>query len=276
MLVTDLAALIDPVHHIAQRAGDKILAIYSSGFNVAEKSDHTPVTEADLAADELIVAGLRSVTPELPILSEEQPPVPLDERCHWDWLWLVDPLDGTREFIRRSDQFSVNIALIHRHQPVFGLILIPVGGVCYFAYRDGGAYKQQQSQRPARIHTRAPARPPVRVIGSRRSYGARLQGYLEIIGAHQYLAMGSSLKSCLVAEGKADLYPKFGPTSEWDTAAAQVIVEQAGGGLTDIAMRPLRYNARATLENPHFFAFGDRGVDWSQYLPPQQPNQPVP
>ncbi len=130
-------------------------------------------------------------------------------------MWLVDPLDGTRQFIRHSGQFSVNIALIHQHCPVFGLILIPVSGVCYFGYCGGGAYKQQPAQPPRIIHTRTPVQPPVRIIGSRQARVRSLQGYLEIIGTHEYLALGSSLKSCLVAEGKADLYPKLGPTSDW-------------------------------------------------------------
>ena len=267
----DLAALVSPVCRIAQQAAERILAFYAAGFSVSEKQDHTPLTEADLAAHECIVAGLHALTPDIPVLSEEHDDrIMTGERRRWDRLWLVDPLDGTREFIRHSGQFSVNIALIEQHRPVFGLILIPVTGVCYYGYRGGGAYKQQPPQPPDVIHTRTPARPPIRIIASRSARLRSLRGYLQIIGAHHYLAMGSSLKSCLVAEGKADLYPKLGPTSEWDTAAAQVIVEEAGGGLTDTAMRPLRYNARATLVNPHFFVFGDRTHDWSKYLPAQQ------
>ncbi len=271
MPVSDLAALVHPVQDLARRAGRRILDIYRGDFSVSHKADRTPVTEADMAAHDCILDGLHRLTPEIPILSEEDRDVSLQRRRDWDWLWLIDPLDGTRDFIKRTDQFSVNLALIHDHEPVFGLIHIPCQDLSYFGYRDGGAHKWLPDGSILRIRTRPLDDRPVRVAGGGNLTGRPLQTYLEYMGRHQYSTVGSSLKSCLVAEGKIDLYPRFGPTSEWDTAAAQIIVEQAGGGLTDMYMRPLRYNARPTLINPDFFVFGDRGRDWSQYLPRRKP-----
>lgn len=264
----ELAALVEPVQAIAREAGRRILDVYSGAFSVTEKADHSPVTDADIAAHSYILHGLADLTPGIPILSEEASDVSFTERSRWEWLWLVDPLDGTREFIKRSDQFSVNIALIHQHEAVFGLVLPPVGGICYYAYRGGGAYKQPEGQPPRRIQAARSCHHPVRVASSQGSYRSRrLQDYLRHLGSYQHLCLGSALKSCLIAEGEADLYPRFGPTGEWDTAAAQVILEEAGGYLTDTHLRPLRYNARPVLINPDFFAFGDASHDWSQYLP---------
>lgn len=263
----NLANLVQPVRRIAQTAGQQILAIYRKDFTVTEKADRSPVTEADIAAHDIIVEKLVTIIPNVPILSEEDSDIDFATRAQWEWLWLVDPLDGTREFIKRNDQFSINIALIHRHAPVFGLIYIPTTGGCYFAYRKGGAYKQLSGHQPSSIHTRPLEDKPPRVIGSRSYTGRRLQAYLNDLGHHHYLGVGSALKSCLIAEGRADLYPRFGPTYEWDTAAAQIIVEEAGGCLTDMKMQPLRYNARPTLINPDFFVCGDCHQDWPRYLP---------
>lgn len=263
--------LIDPLRTIARGAGECILDIYRADFDVHQKADLTPLTEADLASHRHIERGLRELLPEVPVLSEESPPIALATRRSWEWLWLVDPLDGTREFIARSGQFSVNIALIHRHTPMLGLIYIPVERQFYFAAYRYGAFKQFMDADPQAIRTRIPADDSIRVAGGSSYAGRPLRTYLDYLGRHDYLSLGSSLKSCLVAEGKVDLYPRFGPTSEWDTAAAQIIVEEAGGGLTDMFMQPLRYNARPTLINPDFFVFGDPGRDWSQYLPRRKP-----
>ncbi|MCC8987541.1 MAG: 3'(2'),5'-bisphosphate nucleotidase CysQ [Candidatus Contendobacter sp.] len=264
----DLSALVEPVQAIAREAGRRIMEVYAGGFSVTAKADQSPVTEADMAAHRCILRGLAELNPIIPILSEEASEVSFAERSRWDWLWLVDPLDGTREFIRHSDQFAVNIALIHQHEAVFGLILPPVEGSCYYAWRGGGAWKQPRSQSARRIQAAQVCHQPIRVASSQASYRSRrLQEYLQQIGDYRHLFLGSALKSCLIAEGEADLYPRFGPTGEWDTAAAQIIVEEAGGQLTDMQLRPLRYNARPVLINPDFFAFGDASRDWSQYLP---------
>jgi 3'(2'), 5'-bisphosphate nucleotidase len=270
----DLSALVEPVQAIAREAGRHILEVYAGDFSVTEKADQSPVTEADLAAHSYILRELAELTPHIPVLSEEAPDVSFAERSNWEWLWLVDPLDGTREFIKRSDQFSVNIALIHRHEAVLGLILLPVVGICYYAYRGGGAYKQLIGTRSRRIQAARVCHYPVRVVSSQGSYRSRrLQDYLAALGPHRHFCLGGALKSCLVAEGEADLYPRFGPTGEWDTAAAQIILEEAGGYLTDTQFRPLRYNARPVLINPDFFAFGDVTHDWSRYLSHHYPRR---
>ena len=265
----DLSALVRPVQAIAREAGRRILDVYAGAFGVTEKADQSPVTAADLASHDCILRGLKQLTPAIPVLSEEAPDASFSERNRWDWLWLVDPLDGTREFIKRNDQFSVNIALIHRHEAIFGLVLVPVSGGCYYAQPGAAAYKQPAAGQPAQpIQAARVLHYPVRVISSLESYRTRrLQTYLSQLGPHRHLGMGGGLKSCLVAEGMADIYPRFGPTGEWDTAAAQVILEQAGGHMTDMQLRPLRYNARPVLINPDFFAFGDATRDWSRYLP---------
>ena len=273
----DLPALAAPVQDIAREAGRRILDVYAGSFSVTAKPDQSPVTEADFAAHRCILRGLKELTPQIPILSEEASDIGFAERSRWEWLWLVDPLDGTREFIRRSDQFTINIALIHNHEAVFGLILSPVDGVCYHAWRGGGAYKRPRNQPVRRIQAARVCQPSIRVTTSQASYRSRrLQEYLQQLGDYRHLFVGSALKSCLIAEGTADLYPRFGPTGEWDTAAAQAIVEEAGGHLTDMQLRPLRYNARPVLINPDFFAFGDANRDWSQYLPQRnQAGQPL-
>ena len=268
----DLSALARSVEAIAREAGRRILDVYAGAFSVVEKADQSPVTAADLAAHDCILHGLAALTPDIPVLSEEAPDISFAERGRWEWLWLVDPLDGTREFIKRNDQFTVNIALVHRHEAVLGLVLRPVGGLCYFAWRGGGAHKRAAGRPACRIQAARVCHYPVRVISSLESYRTRrLQDYLGRLGPHRHLGMGGALKSCLVAEGEADLYPRFGPTGEWDTAAAQVILEQAGGHMTDMQLRPLRYNARPALINPDFLAFGDATRDWSQYLPNRNP-----
>ncbi len=273
----DLCALVEPVQAIAREAGRRILEVYAAGFSVTAKADQSPVTEADIAAHGCIVHGLAELTPGIPILSEEAPDFSFAERSTWDWLWLVDPLDGTREFIKRSDQFSVNIALIHRHEAVLGLVLSPVEGVSHYAWRAGGAWKQVSHQAaPVPIQTLRPGLWPPRVVSSQGSCrNRRLQEYLRQLGAYHHQCLGSALKSCLIAEGGADLYPRFGPTGEWDTAASQIILEEAGGRLTDLQLRPLRYNARPVLINPDFLAFGDTSHDWSQYLPHRHHGRPA-
>lgn len=251
---------------LARLAGERILQVYQTEFEVSEKLDHSPVTEADIAAHNIIAQGLQELTDELPVLSEEGKQVAFEKRQGWVQFWLIDPLDGTREFVKKNDEFTVNIALIEKHEPVLGVVYAPVMDLVYFASRNNGAYKQKGSEKPQVICVRETAEHPIRVAGS-RSYGSKqMEQYLERLGAHNLLSMGSSLKACLVAEGKADLYPRFGPTSEWDTAAAQCVLEEAGGALTDIEMQPLRYNHRESLTNPSFFAFGDRDKNWAHYL----------
>jgi 3'(2'), 5'-bisphosphate nucleotidase len=259
-------ALMAAVCKLAKEAGKAILEIYDSDYDIQQKGDHTPLTEADLAAHYVIVAGLEALTPDIPVLSEESEAIPFEERQRWQRYWLVDPLDGTVEFIRRNGEFSVNIALIDQQKPVQGIIHAPVTGVTYYACHQGGAFKQERDQEPVAIQTRRCDMDRLTVVCSNAKPGKKLQGLLDKLGKYERINYGSSLKSCLVAEGRADLYARLGPTSEWDTAAAQCIVEQAGGHITDTTMQALSYNTKDSLLNPEFFVAGDRSIDWSRYL----------
>ncbi len=264
-----LQGLLAPVIAIAQAASREILKVYNSNeYNVSEKADHSPLTAADMAAHHIIVDGLQALTPELPILSEESAEIPFSERRSWQQYWLVDPLDGTREFVKRNGEFTVNIALIENHRSVLGVIDVPVTGVGYYAAEGSGAWKRETADQQAQpIHVRQYQGKGLVVAGSRSHASDTLLAFLAQVGDYELVSMGSSLKSCLVAEGVADIYPRLGPTSEWDTAASHCIVNEAGGSLTDTAMQPLRYNTKESLLNPSFFVSGNPAYDWSQYLP---------
>ena len=263
----ELAELLPAVHDIAREAGAAILRIYAGdAFDIESKADKSPLTAADVAAHETIVARLRELRGDYPILSEESAEVPYEERRHWRTYWLVDPLDGTREFIKRNGEFTVNIALIRDGAPVLGVVYAPVLDRLYYGSAADGAFRRDGSSAARSIRVQSRAADPVRVAGSRSHANERMAAYLDCLGPHELRPMGSSLKSCLVAEGEADLYPRLGPTSEWDTAAAQAVVEAAGGWVTDAANRPLRYNQEESLLNPDFFVFGDSSRDWTACL----------
>jgi len=255
-------ALLEPVLAIAREAGRAILAIYASDFAVEAKADRSPLTAADKAAHAVIAAGLGRLAPGIPVWSEESKTAPFAERSRWPAFWLVDPLDGTKEFIKRNGEFTVNIALVAGHEPVLGVVHVPVHGRDYWGARGAGAFRQDAGGAARPIAVARPAHSPVRVVGSRSHGGDTLAGFLAAVGDHELVAMGSSLKFCLVAEGAADVYPRLGPTSEWDTAAAQAVVEAAGGAVVDAAGRPLRYNARPEVLNPDFLVYGDDGPRW--------------
>jgi len=258
--------LIQPTLAIARAAGSRILEVYEGDFAVETKADRTPLTAADRAAHTLIVQELGRLTPGIPVWSEESPAPPPAQRHRWSWYWLVDPLDGTREFIRRNGEFTVNIALLRGHEPLLGIIHVPVQGRDYWGGPGLGAWRRDGSGEPRAISVRRPAAQPPRVAGSRSHAGSGLARFLGDLGPHELLSMGSSLKFCLVAEGAADLYPRLGPTAEWDTAAGQAIVEGAGGVVIDAAGRPLRYNSRDEALNPDFVACADRLAPWPGLL----------
>ncbi len=259
------AGLVHPVVAIAHRAAEAILEVYRSDFSVERKTDRSPVTDADFAAHHLIVDGLRALTPDWPVLSEESASVPWSERSRWKRYWLVDPLDGTREFVKRNGEFTVNIALIDDHRPVLGVVQAPVTGEIGWAWEGGGAWCAEGGGEARRLQTRARAT-PLTVAGSRSHGDARLGGMLERVGEHSLLPLGSSLKFLRIATGEADLYVRLGATSEWDTAAAQCVLEQAGGAVIDFEGRAFAYNTRESLLNPEFIACGDRGHDWPAIL----------
>jgi 3'(2'), 5'-bisphosphate nucleotidase len=256
------AKLLSEVVALARRAGDAILGVYGQQFEVTNKADQSPLTLADTKSHEIIVHGLQALTPDVPVLSEEASDIPYAQRSQWQRYWLVDPLDGTKEFVKRNGEFTVNIALVDEHRPVLGAVYAPVldrmysGAVALGAWRaDGGG-----AARPIAVRAETPS--PLRVVGSRSHPSPELAAYLAGLPPHEITDMGSSLKICLVAEGAADIYPRLGPTSEWDTAAAQAILESAGGRMIDLAGRPLRYNSKDDLLNPHFLAFGDQRRNW--------------
>ncbi len=259
----DLPQITAAVVAIARRAGAEIMTIYESDFDIETKADDSPLTAADRASHELIVAALHDLTPDIPVWSEESAAIDFATRSGWPEFWLVDPLDGTKEFIKRNGEFTVNIALIRGHEPVLGVVHVPVTRRDYFGAVDDGAFVIDDGGAPERITVTRPAESPVRVVGSRSHRGRSLEAYLDQIGPHVMIPMGSSLKLCLVAAGTADVYPRLGPTSEWDTAAAQAVVEAAGGQVVDVHGRRLRYNTKAEVLNPHFIVFGDPSRDWT-------------
>lgn len=255
--------LVPGVIEACREASAAILDIYDSeDFEVEVKRDKSPLTEADMASHHLLVAALGRLTPNTPILSEESAEIDFAERRDWNRLWVVDPLDGTREFIKRNGEFTINVALVVDRAPVLGVIAVPAAGTVYTGVVDEGARRWRDYRSSEPIHTRRPcARPPV-VLGSRSHANPRTQAYFEMLGEHRQTSRGSALKFCAVAEGAADFYPRLGPTSEWDTAAGDAIVTAAGGRVWLPDGRPLRYNARATTLNGDFLVAGDPDADW--------------
>ncbi len=262
----DLPNLLSDIKDICHAAGDKILEIYETDFTVEKKDDNSPLTLADMAAHNTICERLSSLTPDIPILSEESSHISFDERRHWNQYWLVDPLDGTREFVKRNGEFSVNIALIEGQKSILGSIHIPVSGISYTACLNHGAYKHEKNGNATRISVKKTNADKITIAGS-RSHGSQKQSdFIEKLNNPEILAIGSSLKFCLVAEGKADIYPRFGPTSEWDTGAAQAIVEAAGGIVVDMSFNCLEYNSKASILNPEFLVIADTEFDWQHYI----------
>lgn len=243
--------MLQQVCQLARDAGAAIMAVYDSPVppDIAHKADHTPVTAADLAAHHIILAGLKAISRDIPVLSEEDP-AEWSERQQWQRYWLVDPLDGTKEFIKRNGEFTVNIALIEQGEPVLGVVYVPVTGVLYAA-AEGQAWKEEAGERV--ILKVAEAHPPLVVVS--RSHAANdqeLKEYLQQLGEHQTITVGSSLKFCLVAEGKAQLYPRFGPTNIWDTGAGHAVAVAAGGHVRDWQGKTLSYTPRESFLNPGF------------------------
>lgn len=276
--MTDYLTLREPLLALARRAGDAIMAVYGrADFGISHKDDQSPLTAADTAAHRVIHEELPALL-DIPMLSEEGHLTPFEQRRHWPRFWLIDPLDGTREFIARTDEFTVNIALIEGDRPVLGVVHLPVGGESYLGIAGVGAWKYPPGggePKPLQVRSavdRLARRQPLVMLGSRRhaaKSAARLQERLQLGDEPLVVeaqAAGSSLKFCRIAEGQADIYPRLGDTSEWDTAAAQAVLEAAGGILVDTQFQPLRYNRGPSLLNPHFYALGDPGFNWQERL----------
>jgi len=260
-------ATLERVAEIARDAGGEILEVYAAGAVASTaKADDSPLTAADLRAHRLIAQRLGELTPELPVLSEEAAEVPYTVRSQWRRYWLVDPLDGTREFLSRNGEFTVNIALIEGRAPVLGVVHVPVTATTYGGLAGAGAWRQRSAEPVRSIQVAQRSATPPRVVGSRSHRGDSLDAFLARLGAHELLAIGSALKFCLVAEGAADVYPRLGPTSEWDTAAAHAVLVAAGGAVCALDGGALEYNTRESLLNPFFVAVGPRDRDWLALL----------
>ncbi|MEX3071928.1 3'(2'),5'-bisphosphate nucleotidase CysQ [Vibrio alginolyticus] len=269
-MTKDLSHLLPQVIEIARSAGQLILDIYQKKqYEEYTKSDETPVTSADIAAHKLITERLSELTPDIPVLSEEAADISLEQRAQWQRYWLVDPLDGTQEFIARSGDFATIIALVDNNQPTMGVVYGPVSGVTYYAYSGKGAWKIPDMSESVRIRTHKHEQPgqSIAIAISRRQDINRITGRMSSAWNYELIPLGSAaLKACLVAEGAVDCYLRLGPTGEWDTAATQCIVEEAGGRILSTKLEPLSYNERETLENPNFIVLGDEALPWDNIL----------
>ena len=258
---------------IATAAGQEILQVYNNSENidVTVKTDDSPLTEADRRAHNLIVAQLQEQTPDIPVLSEESDQVSFEERRQWQRFWLVDPLDGTKEFIKRNGEFTVNIALIEGGEPTLGVVHVPVTGVTYAGVVGAGATMTGGGDsRPITCRAIQPGQSELKVVASRSHPSPELEVLLKKLQDQfqdmELVSMGSSLKICLVASGEADLYPRLGPTSEWDTAAAHAVLAAAGGKIVDPEYADLRYNSKESILNPFFTAIADSSYPWKDLL----------
>jgi len=251
---------------IARSAGSRIMEIYSSDYEVVFKKDESPLTAADRASHELIVHALGQLSPDIPILSEESVEIPWEERKGWKEYWLIDPLDGTKEFIKKNGEFTVNIALIRQNIPTLGVVYAPAQDICWYAEEGKGAFRMHGiSGSPRPIHASSPETfAALKIVGSRSHQSQAIKAFLGNLEEPALIPMGSSLKLCAVADGTADIYPRLGLTSEWDTAAAHCVVTEAGGFLVDENGHSLVYNSKESILNPYFLVLGGAGGRWRQ------------
>jgi 3'(2'), 5'-bisphosphate nucleotidase len=268
-LGANMHEFLPEVRRIAEEAAEAILEVYlSDDMGVTVKEDLSPLTHADLASHRHIIAGLEGMARDLPILSEESQGITYDERRHWETFWLVDPLDGTKEFLRRNGEFTINIALIHGHRPVLGVVHLPVSGQTYWAAEGEGAFRSANGE-TVQLQAAQTVGQPVKVVASRSHALTPTVIFLDRMARDhnlEIMSKGSALKLCMVAEGEADLYPRLAPTMEWDTAAAQCVVEQAGGYVTTLGSEPLQYN-KEDLLNPFFMVASPAvAAIWPAYL----------
>ena len=263
------AKYLERVCAIARQAGLEIMDIYKNHeITVEYKEDKSPVTVADLKSDTLITEQLNILSPDIPVLSEETSSEhPYGERKQWQRYWLVDPLDGTKGFISKNDFFTVNIALIDHNAPILGVIYVPARDQLFYAAEKHGAFRQDQDTKPVKISVSKNLRAKPVVAVSRAHINVPTKNLLAKIGDHELVRADSSLKCCFIADGSADLYLRVGPTCEWDTAASQCIVEEAGGKLIDYSGQPLRYNTRDSLINPPFVVHSPASPEWQSFVP---------
>ena len=264
---------------LAHKAGLAILEVYETDFEVMGKADDSPLTQADLAAHRVLVAGLAELTPHIPVLSEEEKAPEFAVRQSWERYWIIDPLDGTKEFVNRNGEFTVNVALIDGHKAVLGVVGVPVQDRIFFGDVNAGvatlyANGKEHALQGRKVQSQLAQHSSVTAVASRSHGGERLEAYLDAVAAEfgglERKPMGSSLKLCTLAEGEADLYPRLGPTSEWDIAAADAVLAAAGGVVLTFDGKPLQYNTKDSLLNPEFLALGDASFDWMSRLPEYQ------
>ena len=258
-------------YDLALKAGEKIMLYYTSPDKLVPeyKADHSPLTQADKTAHEIITQGLKTYVlggNTIPVLSEEGEMVPFSERQNWERYWCVDPLDGTKEFLEHNDEFTVNIALIQHHEPIVGIIYVPAKRCGYLAWHGGGAYFCSEKGERERIVSKSPPHKPYRVLVSRHHGFDTLQPWLAILGETTLVHQGSALKFCALAKGEADIFFRLSPTSEWDNAAGQCLLEEAGGALFTFKNEPVVYNRSGILEHSRFIAVGDKAYDWIKKL----------
>lgn len=268
-MLNEYTHLLNEVVAIAKYTGREILAIYEKNgeLDYQLKADDSPITEADLLAHNIITNELKKLTPDIPILSEEDAKISFEIRSKWSRYWLVDPLDGTNEFINHSDEFSVNIALLAEHKPVLGVIYAPAHQTCYFGSKGHNAFKEDSNGDVSILKTKSTNDKATKKIAISRNISIdTIKPLLAQLDRYEISYYGASLKLCFIAEGLVDLYPRLGHNLEWDTAAGQIIVEQAGGIIVDLNMQPLRYNTNDSLYNPYFVAIGDPHYDWEKYI----------
>ncbi|MDK1290450.1 3'(2'),5'-bisphosphate nucleotidase CysQ [Pseudoalteromonas umbrosa] len=244
--------LLEELVELSRLAGEEIMQIYAKDFAIEFKNDDSPVTEADLAANRVITAGLARLTPDIPVLSEESANISWQERQTWQRYWLVDPIDGTKEFIKKNGEFTVNIALIEKGKPTMGVVFAPALNICYLAAQSIGAFRECGEARIELKVTKKPNQGTIKVVGSRSHPSTELADYLAQFDDVEMVPKGSSLKLCLVAEGEADIYPRLGPTSEWDTGAGHAVASIAGATVSQIDGSPLTYNQKESYLNPYF------------------------
>jgi 3'(2'), 5'-bisphosphate nucleotidase len=257
--------MLNQVRAIAREAGKATLEFFQGDFQVETKQDDSPLTCADRASHELIVQRLQELTPAIPVLSEESTPEEISERRGWKRFWLVDPLDGTKEFVKGTGEFTVNIALVEEGRSVLGVVHQPTQNLTYWAAKGQGAFRRCAMDPPTSITTR---RARKETLALTLSVSHASEGMMRLLARHPEWSVrqaGSSLKFCLVAEGAVDVYPRMGPTMEWDTAAAQCVVEEAGGVLLDLEGNPFRYN-KVSLRNPSLICLGDPQFDWQSLV----------
>jgi len=237
---------------IAKDAGLAIVQIYNSDFDYALKKDSSPITKADNISHKIITERLKILTPKIPIISEENCDIPYSIRSRWKKYWLVDPLDGTKEFINKNGEFTVNIALIENNTPIFGVIHIPVTNETYWGSKVSGSFYSNANNDVTQIRVSKKNNSPIRLVASRSHPSEMLNDLLEKIIEFEILNVGSSIKFCHIASGQAECYPRFGPTSEWDTAAGEAIVSFAGGNVVTVTGKSMNYNAKEDYLNPNF------------------------